>query len=76
MCGRFNLFTNPHEFAEIFRVAREFNFDWQAAYNIAPTQPVVAIRDSDQRDFFTPKWGLIPFISDIGHVSHFQRLPR
>ena len=60
MCGRFNLRTNPREFAEIFRVAREFNFDWAPRYNIAPTQPVVAIRDADQREFFMPKWGLIP----------------
>ena len=60
MCGRFNLRTNPREFAEIFRVAGEFSFDWAPRYNIAPTQPVVAIRDTDQREFFMPQWGLIP----------------
>ena len=29
-------------------------------YNVAPTQTVLCIRDSDQREFFHPKWGLIP----------------
>ncbi|HEY4313221.1 MAG TPA: SOS response-associated peptidase family protein [Pirellulales bacterium] len=60
MCGRFNLFTNPRLFAEVFAVARTFDDDWGPAYNIAPTQKVLCIRDSDQREFFKAKWGLIP----------------
>lgn len=60
MCGRFNLRTNPREFAEIFKVIRGFHDDWKPAYNIAPTQPVVCVRDADEREFFTAKWGLIP----------------
>ena len=61
MCGRFNLFTNPHLFAEVFSVARMLDGDWGPAYNIAPTQNVVCIRDSDQREFFNP--GLTPAIT-------------
>jgi putative SOS response-associated peptidase YedK len=60
MCGRFNLFTNPHLFAEVFAVARSFDDDWGPAYNIAPTQKVLCIRDGEKREFFKAKWGLIP----------------
>ena len=60
MCGRFNLFTNPRLFAEVFAVARTFDDDWTAAYNIAPTQKVLCIRDGEEREFFKAKWGLIP----------------
>ena len=60
MCGRFNLFTNPRLFAEVFAVARTFDDDWTPAYNIAPTQKVLCIRDGDDRELFKAKWGLIP----------------
>lgn len=60
MCGRINLRANPREFAEIFGVLRGFSDNFSPRYNIAPTQTVIAVRDSDQREFFTPKWGLIP----------------
>lgn len=60
MCGRFNLRTNPHEFAEIFGVLRGEPVDFTPRYNIAPTQKVLCIRDNDQREFFQAKWGLIP----------------
>jgi len=60
MCGRFTLRTNPREFAEIFSVIRQMEDEWRPAYNIAPTQSVVCVRDGEQREFFKPKWGLIP----------------
>jgi putative SOS response-associated peptidase YedK len=60
MCGRFNLRTNPWQFAEIFGVVRQFEGEWEPNYNVAPTQTVVCVRDSDQREFFRAKWGLIP----------------
>jgi putative SOS response-associated peptidase YedK len=60
MCGRFNLFTNPRHFAEVLAVARTFDDDWVPAYNIAPTQKVLCIRDAEEREFFKAKWGLIP----------------
>ena len=60
MCGRFTLRTNPRDFADIFSVVRQYEAEWQPAYNIAPTQSVVCIRDRDEREFFQAKWGLIP----------------
>jgi putative SOS response-associated peptidase YedK len=60
MCGRFTLRPNPHEFAEIFAVVRGLEEEWQASYNIAPTQNVVCVRDREEREFFKTRWGLIP----------------
>jgi putative SOS response-associated peptidase YedK len=59
MCGRFTLTVNPAELQETFS---EYTFPEQFAprFNIAPTQPVLAIPNDDQKtaDFFV--WGLIP----------------
>lgn len=59
MCGRFTLTVNPADLQENFQ---NYSFPQQFAprFNIAPTQPVLAIPNDDQNtaDFFI--WGLIP----------------
>jgi putative SOS response-associated peptidase YedK len=59
MCGRFTLSLDPADLAAAFP---EFNFPQKLAprYNIAPTQPVLALPNDGSRraDFFL--WGLIP----------------
>ncbi len=60
MCGRFTLRTKPREWAEVFAVVRQLEGEWQPAYNIAPTQNVVCVRDRDERELFKARWGLIP----------------
>ncbi len=59
MCGRFTLTVDPAELKEAFT---EFTFPSQFAprFNIAPTQPILAIPNDakNQADFFI--WGLIP----------------
>jgi putative SOS response-associated peptidase YedK len=59
MCGRFTLTVDPAELKQEFG---EFTFPAQFAprFNIAPTQPVLAIPNDDKNeaDFFV--WGLIP----------------
>lgn len=59
MCGRFTLTVDPAEIADTFG---NFSFPSQFAprFNIAPTQPVLAIPNDakNQADFFL--WGLIP----------------
>jgi putative SOS response-associated peptidase YedK len=59
MCGRFTLTVDPADLAEAFP---EFTFPGQLAprYNIAPTQPVLALANdgTGKADFFV--WGLIP----------------
>jgi putative SOS response-associated peptidase YedK len=60
MCGRFTLRTIPRDWAEVFAVVRQMEGDWGPAYNIAPTQQVLCIRDREERELFKAKWGLIP----------------
>jgi putative SOS response-associated peptidase YedK len=62
MCGRFTLRTNPRDWAEIFAVVRQLESDWLPAYNIAPTQQVVCVREraDEPREYFKARWGLIP----------------
>jgi putative SOS response-associated peptidase YedK len=59
MCGRFTLTVDPSELKEAFP---QFTFPEQYAprYNIAPTQPIMAIPNDSKAmaDFFV--WGLIP----------------
>lgn len=59
MCGRFTLTVNPAELKEAFE---NYAFPTQFAprFNIAPTQPVLAIPNDakNSADFFM--WGLIP----------------
>ena len=59
MCGRFTLTVDPSQLQEAFG---DFTFPTQFAprFNIAPSQPVLAIPNDakNKADFFS--WGLIP----------------
>ena len=59
MCGRFTLTVNPADLQDTFN---DFNFPDKFAprFNIAPSQPVLAIPNDEKytADFFV--WGLIP----------------
>jgi len=59
MCGRFTLTVDPAELQETF-AGYTFPEKFAPRFNIAPTQPVLAIPNDDQNtaDFFV--WGLIP----------------
>jgi putative SOS response-associated peptidase YedK len=59
MCGRFTLTVDPAEISDVFG-NYDFPGKFAPRYNIAPTQPVIAIpNDGRQKaDFFI--WGLIP----------------
>ncbi|MCE9646180.1 MAG: SOS response-associated peptidase [Chloroflexi bacterium] len=59
MCGRYTLTVNPSESIDIFG-DYEFPGQFSPRYNIAPTQPVLAIPNDgkNKADFFL--WGLIP----------------
>lgn len=59
MCGRFTLTVDPAELREKFPGA-DFPPQFAPRFNIAPTQPVLAIPNDgrNQADFFI--WGLIP----------------
>jgi putative SOS response-associated peptidase YedK len=61
MCGRFTLFTPASRLAEVFLPGEVLSVT--PRYNIAPTQPVLAVRPSaraGRREFAMPRWGLVP----------------
>jgi putative SOS response-associated peptidase YedK len=61
MCGRFTLGTERARIAEMFRLQRLGQFD--PRYNIAPSQPVLAVRQdaaTNELEAIFLKWGLIP----------------
>ncbi len=62
MCGRFTLITNAQLLSRILQLNR--TPEVEARYNIAPTQPVAAVRvfsESGEREMDLLRWGLIPF---------------
>jgi putative SOS response-associated peptidase YedK len=59
MCGRFTLRSSPRAVAEAFGLSDIPDFE--PRYNIAPTQPVAAIRlQEGHRQLSFLHWGLIP----------------
>jgi putative SOS response-associated peptidase YedK len=59
MCGRFVLHTPPPALADYFDI--DAIPDMVASYNIAPSQPVAAVRVPEQcREMVMLRWGLVP----------------
>src|ERR1039458_4683360 len=61
MCGRFRLSRRKQIVEEHFSVSGKQ--EWDPRYNIAPTQPVVVIRQNPKepiRELSLVRWGLIP----------------
>jgi putative SOS response-associated peptidase YedK len=60
MCGRFLLRKVDEVLAEMLAVAEILNNP--PRYNIAPTQPVLAVQQDEQgeRHWVTYRWGLVP----------------
>src|SRR5258708_4405866 len=69
MCGRFSLTVDPAELQDAFR---DYTFPEKFAprFNIAPTQPVLAIPNDgrSRADFFV--WGLIPSWSKAASIAN------
>jgi putative SOS response-associated peptidase YedK len=65
MCGRFTLVTAEQDLAVQFNLPEVPALE--PRYNIAPTQPVAAVRitpEADQRELVMLRWGLVPFWAD------------
>jgi len=58
MCGRFTLRAPASVIAEQFRLSAVPPFS--ARFNIAPTQPVLAVRAAPERELVALVWGLVP----------------
>ncbi len=59
MCGRFSLFTPPREIREKFELG-EASPPLKSSYNVAPTQDVVAILNTEPDKAVAVKWGIVP----------------
>ena len=79
MCGRYRL-SRRAEILAIYFYADYEGLDWEARYNIAPTQTVPVIRQDPQepiRRASLMRWGLIPYWAKrSGHrlalISHLM----
>jgi putative SOS response-associated peptidase YedK len=65
MCGRFTLRARVAELIEHYLIGEPTLGEFEARYNIAPTQPVLAVREkpgtiSPAREAVWLRWGLIP----------------
>ncbi len=60
MCGRFAFYSPAEATAALFGASA--SFEVRPRYNIAPTQDIAAIRDSETgRELVMLRWGLVPF---------------
>jgi putative SOS response-associated peptidase YedK len=62
MCGRYRLTAKERYIRDHFGLDEDP--DWTPRWNIAPTQPVAAVRQdpsSPKRNFSVIRWGLIPY---------------
>ncbi|MGB6296866.1 MAG: SOS response-associated peptidase [Rivularia sp. (in: cyanobacteria)] len=63
MCGRFTLIAEPERVKEVFNISDTSNCQWEARYNIAPTQNIATVvynSETKKRECRSLRWGLIP----------------
>jgi len=70
MCGRFTSLLSPELLSVIYGILAPP--DLLPRYNIAPSQPVLVVRqdDSGQRELATVNWGLIPSWAKDPKIGH------
>jgi len=59
MCGRFRLTPSPAKIAEKLGATYD-EAGFQPHYNVAPTQPILAAINDDERTVSALRWGLVP----------------
>lgn len=59
MCGRFTIAFDIGDLSDELGIA-EIPDDWQPRYNVAPSQPVLAVTDATTRKAEWLRWGLVP----------------
>jgi putative SOS response-associated peptidase YedK len=73
MCGRFVRRASPKDIAELFDVMVPEPADLPPRYNIAPSQPVAAVRIRPHeacRELVNLRWGLIPWFADDPKIGN------
>lgn len=69
MCGRFTLTLDPGEIKDAFDLGA-MPEDWQARFNVAPSQPVASVVDAAARDVVFLRWGLVPMWAKDSSVGN------
>jgi len=73
MCGRFTLRASPHLIEEVFGLFEGLPTELPPRFNIAPTQFVVALRQTDaaaKPAYCSLRWGLIPSWADDASIAN------
>ncbi|MBP7694008.1 MAG: SOS response-associated peptidase [Anaerolineales bacterium] len=70
MCGRFTLTVDPSQLAAAFDLAAPPPPELVPRYNIAPTQPVAVIANTEPRRIELFRWGLIPMWAKDAKIGH------
>lgn len=71
MCGRFVLRASPQQLQQLFEL--DSSEPVEPRYNIAPSQPVLAVRESVEgadREMTFLSWGLVPFWADDPKIGN------
>lgn len=77
MCGRFTLFDSDFILQKVF--GARVSFELRPRYNVAPSQPILALRASPEtgnREFAWLRWGFIPRWSKDPAVAHKMIIAR
>ena len=77
MCGRYRRTTIEEELARIYHIPIPAQPGLPISYNIAPSQPLLAIRfnsETKQRSLDTLIWGLVPYWSKDGNTGFINAL--
>ena len=69
MCGRFTLTLDPGELQELLELG-PFVHIVQPRYNIAPSQPIPIVKDSQKREVELYRWGLVPSWADDPKIGY------
>lgn len=69
MCGRFTLTLDPGELQELLNLG-PFIHIVQPRYNIAPSQPIPIVKDSEKREVELYRWGLVPSWADDPKIGY------
>jgi len=69
MCGRFTLTLDPGELQELLDLG-PFAHIVQPRYNIAPSQPIPIVKDSQKREVQLYRWGLVPSWADDPNIGN------
>jgi putative SOS response-associated peptidase YedK len=69
MCGRFTLTLDPGELQELLNLG-PFIHIVQPRYNIAPSQPIPIVKDSEKREVELYQWGLVPSWADDPKIGY------